>query len=265
MATRLAAAAVGSLAVFALQGCGDAGSDAPGDSTTSTTFTAAPNTTTTTTTTATTTTTTRANPDTCLCVFDVDRTLTGRQHYAAQCPGDLEQPNVQDSAYQGGPLVLSEAAQFIDHTFCAGCYLSTISAGSASGPNSPERTVMLNILKVGPGANLLPNVWGDGCNPKVSPLVLGCPDGHKQETVPGVLKWYADHGVSIEDKNVHFFDDRVSNVRPFEGKPYNARQISCGSRDGAIGLCGAKPDELVGDTGVKLCSADALEADVVAV
>ena len=46
----------------------------------------------------------------CLCVFDIDRTLTGQQGAGSRCPLNKEIPDVWDSAYGGGRLSLSAAA-----------------------------------------------------------------------------------------------------------------------------------------------------------
>jgi hypothetical protein len=74
--------------------------------------------------------------------------------------------------------------------------------------------------------------------------------------VPGIIQYYKTHnGAQIANSDVHFFDDRSSNVVAFQGLGYNARQISCESRDrsGSIGLCGAALHEIVATTGVQLC------------
>merc|ERR1712205_185623 len=62
----------------------------------------------------------------CLCIFDVDRTLTGKQGTAADCPSDLEVPGVPDDAYSRGTLRLSVAAEQLNQTFCAQCYLGVV-------------------------------------------------------------------------------------------------------------------------------------------
>ena len=52
-----------------------------------------------------------AQGQSCLCLFDVDRTLTGQQGLLApSCPLNQLQGGVKDSAYGGGNLTLSEAA-----------------------------------------------------------------------------------------------------------------------------------------------------------
>ena len=52
-------------------------------------------------------------PSACICIFDVDRTLTGKQGLAegSQCPGNKIVDGVWDTAYGGGILTLSAAAQ----------------------------------------------------------------------------------------------------------------------------------------------------------
>jgi len=195
----------------------------------------------------------------CLCIFDIDRTLTGSQGSAwLQCRKDARIDGVHDSAYAGGTLVLSEVSQFIAQTFCSQCYIGTISAGSASGAGSAERGVLHDKLAV-PGH--LPTTSWSACSPVTSPLVTGCPDGTKQNAVGGIVSWYQQNvGASIANGDVHFYDDRADNVKPFASTGYNARQISCSSRDSkygnAIGLCGAEVSEIVPDAGVQVCGGD---------
>ena len=57
-------------------------------------------------------------PSACLCVFDVDRTLTGKQGLAdgTQCAGNKIVDGVWDSAYGGGTLTLSQAAQGLNRS-----------------------------------------------------------------------------------------------------------------------------------------------------
>jgi hypothetical protein len=196
----------------------------------------------------------------CLCIFDIDRTLTGSQGSAGACIGDVEISGVYDTAYAGGTLVLGKVSQFLSQTFCSKCYIGTISAGGASGSGSQERSVLHDKLAV-PG-HLPTTAWSTpGCSTVTSPLVTGCTDGNKQNAVPGIVSWYRNNlGVQVADGDVHFFDDRADNIQPFASTGYNARQISCGSRDSkygnAIGLCGAGVEEIVPDAGVKVCSAD---------
>jgi len=218
-----------------LLGCGNEETPKPTDTTTGSS--------------STTTTTTS-----CLCIFDVDRTLTGKQgDVGAKCPHNVVQNGVTDSAYGGGTLTLSHFALNVNKSECAACYLGTISAGDASGPNSPERKVLHGHLAVKPGK--LPSDQWSGPHPVTSPLVFSCPDRTKQTAVPGVLAWYKKQGIVVNDENVHFFDDRGDNVEAFQGTKYNAKQISCGSRDlgGVVGYCGAALGEVVLTKGVTKC------------
>mmetsp|Transcript_59484 Transcript_59484/g.134081 ORF Transcript_59484/g.134081 Transcript_59484/m.134081 type:complete len:254 (-) Transcript_59484:122-883(-) len=190
----------------------------------------------------------------CLCIFDVDRTLTGKQGAGAKCPSDLVQGEVQDTAYGGGTLSLAALSQNFAKTPCSSCYVAIISAGDASGPQSKERAILHERLSVMPGK--LPTEQWSTAMPVTSPLITGCPDTTKQNAVPGVLAWYKNHGVQIANSDVHFFDDRSNNVEAFKGHPYNARQISCATRDlsGTIGMCGATLAEIVLEKGVKTCA-----------
>jgi len=216
-------------------------------------------TTTPTTTTTTITTVTTTLPPQCLCVFDVDRTLTGKQGKEAECPNAKIQTGITDTAYGGGIMMLSEVGQNIDKTFCGKCYHGIVSAGEASGGLSPERKVLLGVI----GTNAsLSSTWSDifpHTGPETSSLVLGWPDGQKQNAVKLIVEWFmTEHNKYIPASMVHFFDDRADNVGPFEGTGFNAHQISCNSRDSSdqdvIGLCGAELSEIVEAKGITTCA-----------
>mmetsp|Transcript_5668 Transcript_5668/g.17482 ORF Transcript_5668/g.17482 Transcript_5668/m.17482 type:complete len:260 (+) Transcript_5668:126-905(+) len=234
----------------ALWGCGSSAGASTETTTTVASAATAPTTTTPTTTTAAENITDSGG---CLCLFDIDRTLTGKQGQSASCPGDEPQPDVWDSAYGGGELSLSALAKALGQSACAPCYVGTISKGDASGSGSKEREVLQQKLGVEPGK--LPAKDWSGPHPVTSPLVVTCSDGKKQDAVPGILAWYRARGIQIADSDVHFFDDRSDNVLPFRGLPYNARQVSCTTRDygGKVGLCGATLSEIVLEKGVKTC------------
>ena len=71
-----------------------------------------------------------APPLPCLCVFDVDRTLTAMQgSTTATCPGIEASPGVVDSAFEGGELSLSWLAVRLGRSVCKACSLGVISAG----------------------------------------------------------------------------------------------------------------------------------------
>lgn len=187
----------------------------------------------------------------CLCVFDIDRTLTGKQGTATSCFGNQEEIGTQDTAYSGGTMVLSRLSQSLQSTFCGSCYRAIVTAGVASGEGSPERSAILNILGGYPAT--LSHTWSAAI-PVTSSLVFGAVDGRKQETVRDVVNWFrVQRGVNLLDNKVHFFDDRDGNISPFAGTGFNAKQVSCASRDNIIGLCGATPDEVVAVMGVHPC------------
>jgi len=106
----------------------------------------------------------------CLCVFDVDRTLTGKQGQALRCPGNEEQAGTTDGAYAGGTLVLSRLATGVQNTFCRDCYRSIVSSGFLTGEGSVERSRILGLLG-GPAATLSAS-WSQR-KPVTSPLVVG--------------------------------------------------------------------------------------------
>jgi len=165
---------------------------------------------------------------------------------------------VYDSAYDTGDLTLGELALSLGDTFCSKCHLATISAGDASGSGSAERSILYDHMLDGDEGKTLPKKWSEHCT-VTSPLVTGCADGKKQTAVPAIIQWYTSNvGAQIADSDVHFFDDRESNIQGFQGSSYNARQISCATRDhnrgDAVGLCGATVDEIISVAGVALCS-----------
>lgn len=261
MRRQIALAASLALLAGILQGCGTDKSDSPTTPSppAATTTTETPSKPTTTTPereiTETTTTTTTVVPG-CLCVFDIDRTLTGAQGAAARCPTDLEVPGVSDTAYKGGTLLLAEFTRNVAATFCGSCVIGIVTAGDASGPNSKERLELLGLLGVN---RTLTSDWS-GRDPVTSTLVVTAIDGQKEVSVKNIVNWLHDNKhIAVPDNAVHFFDDKVSNVQPFQKTQYNARQISCATRDAwgrdSIGLCGATVAEIVNTPGVFLCPA----------
>jgi len=177
----------------------------------------------------------------CLCIFDIDRTLTGRQGLA--CPGSRVLRGVWDDACGGGDLTLSPlGARGVHSTACGGCAIGAVSHGGAGGRTM--HNIILGALGSPAGGWSRP---GD----VHSPLVLGC--GYKPPCVQGVLNWYNRRGAGISPRNVYVFDDKGSNVRTFYGSPFNARQVSCASPGGGIGLCGASPHEIRLERGVSTC------------
>jgi len=91
-------------------------------------------------------------------------------------------------------------------------------------------------------------------------LVLRSPNKQKQYSVEDIREWYSEQGLCIPSENVYFFGDRTENMAPFAEMSFNAREISCGSRDpdlyagsGMVGYCGARPEELVWQKGIAQC------------
>jgi len=155
----------------------------------------------------------------------------------------------------------------MDKTFCAAkkCFHGIVSAGQVSGVGpsghpSPERDAIFKVI--GPANVTLSSVWQDVfpvTGPFSSSLVLGWPDGQKQNAVTSIVEWFMTaKNMYIPNEMVHFFDDRDINVNPFKGTGYNAHEISCDSRDpsdnNAIGLCGAQLTEIVDTIGVTTCA-----------
>lgn len=201
----------------------------------------------------------------CLCLFDVDRTLTAKQN-SEHCHrnGTYLVPGVADTAYHGGGLVLSELAQNVRRSFCGSCLRGVLSNGDVGGPHSAMRHVVSAVLG-GPEWTLT-NKWEHYVDGRRSTLMVGIPNAEKARVAADVVSWlYQQRGVEIEKTRVYFFDDSAENVRQFKGTGMNAQQISCTSRDkGAhLGVCGGRTDELSEDGGVLTCEDKGSPVDVV--
>jgi len=191
----------------------------------------------------------------CLCLFDVDRTLTAKQS-SGHCRGHGTHlvPGVDDPAYHGGGLVLSELAQSVRRSFCGTCHRGVLSNGDAGGPHSAMRHVLAAVL--GGPEWALTGTWEHHADGRRSTLMVGVPNAEKHRVAADVVNWlYQQRGVEIQKKRVYFFDDSPENVRQFKGTGMNAQQISCTSRDqvSSLGVCGGRAEELTEDTGVLTC------------
>lgn len=155
----------------------------------------------------------------CLCIFDVDRTLTGRQGDTHSCPGNRVVHGSYDDAYGGGSLTLSQLGQNLWQTFCGGCHVRAITAHPHRRPNLP-----------------------------VSESVVGCNGGCKARHAARLAS-----ELGVAKAEVYMFDDKASNINPFRGTGMNAHQVSCGSREGGHGLCGATLGEIRNSKGVSTC------------
>jgi len=187
----------------------------------------------------------------CLCVFDIDRTLTGSQNDISNCPRNEIIAGVPD--YGKYNLTLSELAQGINITFCKTCFLGISSAGEADGASSGKRAQLLQKLNAN---QKLPDEWSN-CTSPVSPLLLNCKVGGKVDAVRNIAQWYKSRNITIADADVYFFDDQAKNVQPFINTSFNARQIGCELREFAYGsnlsVCGGSIKDVVQDIGVTLC------------
>lgn len=189
----------------------------------------------------------------CLCLFDIDRTLTGKQGSVKECPGNVEVPGVLDqSGGTAGNLVLSNLAQSIEGTFCKKCFRGVVSVGGAGGHSSEEREVVMQIL--GGEEAVLREDWSSA-GAVASALVLGALESRLDEAVRSIVAWFdSEHHVTIEDGNVHYFDDKAQNVQLFTKTGFNAHQVACARpASDAIGQCGAVAEEIVEANGVSAC------------
>merc|ERR1712187_292209 len=228
----------------------------------------------------------------CLCAFDIDRTLTAMQAYAASpkgvvrgarrssCPNTTTVNNTYDWAFGGGQLTLSALSSAgVAQTACAACYVGITSRGQAQGTMAKNRAALLKAITTPPFAKLAEQhpdalTWSNGARSWTksqsdvkgfakhgygpgrihSPLVVWQYDKLKQWAMEGVLEWYASKGVNIARERVFFFDDRADNVQYFNGTGMNAHQISCGARaSGNVGMCGARPEEIKLSPGITVC------------
>jgi len=126
-------------------------------------------------------------------------------------------------------------------------------------PQDAEKRVLLDRLRWGASpwaAALLPEDWLDVGPDQITgepPFVVWCGDGHKHNCTQSIVEWYKARNISFADSDVYLFDDKESNIAPFAETGFNAAQISCGSRNGSRGLCGAVPEEVQKRRGVFLC------------
>lgn len=183
----------------------------------------------------------------CLCVFDIDRTLTAKQGSHHECAG-TRQTSMFDSAYGGGDAVLSAlSATGIRNTACNQCYLGLCSAGHGSGENSEWNKFLMGEVIRGDvfDAFMQPQYkkWYHGTDVH-SPYALNTPNKRKQDAVDSIRKWYGRKGVAINPSDVYFFGDRTENIGPFKDRGFNSREVSCNRRAGHIGHCGATPSEV---------------------
>jgi len=186
----------------------------------------------------------------CLCVWDVDRTLTAKQDWT-DCANTREHPAIADYGYNGGALILSELALRMNETFCSQCYFGVVSAGTASGPSSENRQLLDSL--VDPKYNV--GGWVDGCpTPSWGTKIMCCGEGEaKTRAVTDIVGWMDQKGIKIANEKVHFFDDKANNIAAFKDTPFNAHMVSCGSRDGSRGGCGGLVSEVVDTPGYHMC------------
>lgn len=176
----------------------------------------------------------------CLCVFDVDRTLTAEQGNAkCRQHGAVEQSGVQDNAYSRGTLQFSQFIMNYKKSFCNKCYNGMVSRGDASGPRSEEANRIKQ--RIPKAARLGYDDFKFGCK-TAGPLILGC--SPKAGAVGQIVGWYRGKGINIPDTEVYFFDDSLHEVEHFKHTPYNAKQISCGATAHGKGVCGASDAEM---------------------
>lgn len=205
----------------------------------------------------------RGQCSSCLCVFDIDRTLTGKQGDSGSCPKNKVLNGLWDSAYGGGPATLSELSVVgIKATACGDCYLGICSAGIGSGEKSSwNKYILDHIMRSIPQDSLVdkdPTIkrWSYGTAVH-SPYVLAQPNRKKHHAVKKIREWYAQRGICIPMASVYFYGDHTENIPPFREYGFNSKEISCASRDRSLGsrtgYCGAQPQEIQRVHGNRAC------------
>lgn len=214
-------------------------------------------------------------PEKCLCLFDVDRTLTSRQLQTdaatdEKCPKTQYAPQVDgkaviDWSYKGGRLRLSELTLNMDQTFCVkqNCFMGVISAGGASGDD--EKKILYDHIK----GNSEENAGGAGfgqfasvdANVHMQKIVF-TPDPLKGDVAKKIFDWLNSKegkAAGIPANKVWLFDDHLGNAAEMEKYGFNGREVSCKTRDqsignGLVGLCGAELSEVVPSKGISTCA-----------
>jgi hypothetical protein len=197
-----------------------------------------------------------------LCIFDMDRTLTGQQGSGGQgsgnnaCPHDRSFHNIKDTAYKtSGALTASELALHLAQTWCGKhALLGIISAGHhvmdaqnaigwyISGNNSNSKMPWAQHL-----------FWADAKAKKAAPMIFNSEATGKYKHVHLIIDYYETKGVTIKPENMYYFDDISVNVKSWKGRGFGgAFQLSCATRATdpssgkkyEIGRCGGTSDEV---------------------
>lgn len=199
----------------------------------------------------------------CLCLFDVDRTLTADQdsHCSGTSPGYASNGKVPwDYGYGKGRLMLSQAGLDLDKTFCNQCHIGIVTAGTGGGSGpTEERGVLFGELNAAsPDGGAGDGSWSLAGQPLHSPLVYSCPDPKKGHCAQELLQFLNNQNAKIPKDEVYFFDDHWGNAPEMAEFGFNGREVSCNSRDysignGLVGECGARLCEIVKQKGVKTC------------
>lgn len=205
----------------------------------------------------------------CLCVFDVDRTLTALQGTGATpngdgtCPLGRTFPNIGDRAYskKAEPLTLSDLALNMAKTWCGEhCHLGIISAGKMPAGLDAEHKQLAYQLSADNGNAKMPRAnslrWADASGSQgAAPFLHSAVGTAKFRSVPLIQSYYKQTAkATILDEQVYFYDDIEENVQSWgaAGVKYQAHQISCDSRATdpqtgqkyALGKCGGTVSEL---------------------
>lgn len=203
------------------------------------------------------------NANACLCVFGLQRVLTGKQDTQPKetmgdgaCPANMGTLIFDSSNDLAGDMTISDLGQKMASTWCGqSCYLGIIAGSMAPS----MQTQMSFELSKDQGNRLMqaskdfPFRWDDDKANNLTkangPFLFNVDLKNAFKSVPKITDYYKKTaGVNIADTDVFFFDDVAENINGWRNTKYNARQVSCKSRETFknkdVGLCGATADEL---------------------
>jgi len=183
-----------------------------------------------------------------------------------RCHGVKVYKSIEDPAFGGGHLTLSDAALRLNQTFCKSCHMGIIAEMPSSGNMSKMHAEVIMYLNKGKTHDLtVENKWHEfktsAQENVTAPLVMNVKAAYKHRAALDIKNWYSSKKhIEILARNVYVFDDEKKSVELFNWRNggINARQVSCHSRDtshqGLVGRCGATTAEIKKDDGIHYCT-----------
>jgi len=161
-------------------------------------------------------------------------------------------------------LTLSDAALRLNQTFCKSCHMGIIAEMPSSGDMSKMHAEVIMYLNKGKTHDLtVENKWHEfktsAQENVTAPLLMNVKAAYKHHAALDIKNWYSSKKhIEIKAPDVYVFDDVKESVESFKGHGFNARQVSCHSRDsshqGLVGRCGATTEEIKKDAGIHTCT-----------